>query len=139
MDKIDNAIKEIAEGIGHYGNIPIERNKIRKHITWIGINGYTSSVGQWIREITKKIDEGIEPVKAYKWYTVINISPAQNMWYFGIRMEDDVTYICGGTTDFSGEGNFGRMIADRFITKFFSKDEIQIDTADALLSLIAEA
>jgi len=150
MENLNTKIVEIVEKKSHYGRVPITKKKMSNKVIWIGINGYTASVGQWIRVVTDKINEGLNPKHGYRWYTVTNIDKTQilskiyrlqNMWYFGIELESDmdsVIYVCGGTTDFSGEGGRGRELADYFLKKFIPENLIIERNADYLISLLTE-
>jgi len=108
---------------------------------WIGINGYTASIGQWIREVADKIDNEQKVYRGFRWYTTINIHDKQTdaMWYFGIELGTDehkIIYACGGCTDFSGEGERGRQIANHFLQKLVPEQMIIERNSDYLISLL---
>lgn len=136
-------IKEILEGRGHYGQVKIKQRKISSEITWIGSHGVTNSVGQWICRIKQIIDKGMPPVQGFKWFchTDLDSSKKQNrMWYFGVQFQDGVghyhIYVCGGCTDFSGEGGRGYKIADEFLKMILSESDVLTRCADHMISYL---
>jgi len=141
-DRFRDEILEIIQGKTHYGTVPIEKKKINQNVIWIGTNGYTASVGQWIRQVAEQIDKGFAPKQGFRWYTVFKVfadMSTQNMWYYGITLEnesDSVTYICGGCTDFSGEGGRGHKLAEYFLNSLLAENFIVEQNADHLISML---
>lgn len=148
--RLNDMILNIIEKRGHYGTVKITKKKMSNKVIWIGTNGYTASVGQWIRVVTDKVEDGLNPTYGYRWFTVVNIDKTQVlnkdyipqcMWYFGIELESDtdsVIYVCGGTTDFSGEGGRGRKLANHFLTRYIPENMIIERNADYLITLLTE-
>lgn len=63
------------------------------------------------------IDQGCKVKETFHWKTVVTIHPSgamDNLHYFGVKI-DDMLYICGGCTDFSGEGGHGRKLAEYYL------------------------
>lgn len=136
-------ILDILDGNCHYGRVKITKRKISKNITWIGQNGYTASVGQWIRTINKLVSEKkLLPRQGFRWYCKVDENGRQekqedHMWYFGIEFpkgDEHHIYVCGGTTDFSGEGGRGKELAETFLRLIVPENRILTRCADYLIS-----
>jgi hypothetical protein len=133
--KLEMELEAIFDKQNHYGTCPIIIKKVNDDVTWVGTNGYTDSIGQWIRKTRELLDEGLYVYEALAVYT--NIGKNQKMWYFGLQIGDcdnKTYYFCGGATDFSGEGNFGRLLAEYYISKITGN--IHIQNSDFLISLL---
>ena len=138
-DRYKSEIVAIISGRTHYGQVPIEEKRVTKNLRWIGENGYTASVGQWIRQIRRLIDNGKKVTRGFRWYTIVDVlkdGTKQCMWYFGIEIDREIIYVCGGCTDFSGEGGRGRKLADCFLTCLLAENFIIERNADYLISLL---
>lgn len=140
---IQREIKDILEGKTQYGTVPIETRTISKHVRWIGINGYTNSIGQWIRKI-EEMRKKFPITCKYRFYLPIDCDVKRhkmqrNMWYYGVRFElpagDWRDYVCGGATDFSGEGGHGKQLADEYL-KQISGQEALVLNADYLITML---
>ena len=137
-------INNILTGHCFYGTCPIEEKLVKSDVLWIGVDGHTSSIGQWIRFIWDLIYPGnLDPhavVQGFKWYTYVNANnPKQRQWRFGIKLThrgNEQLIVCGGATDYSGEGEHGKLLADAFMDLVCSCP-ISILNSDHLKSLLA--
>ena len=139
MNRAEEQIKQILEKRSHYGTVKIKKRKISKDITWVGANGYTASVGQWIRTIDNLLKKGHRPLRAFRWFCHVNDDgePKQRMWYYGVAFPKEDwyhIYACGGTTDYSGEGGRGKEIAETYLRQILPKNLILTRCADYLIS-----
>ena len=135
-EKIINEITEITNKRTSYGTSKIELHWIRPTIVWVGTNGHTNSVGQWIRITKNLINQGINPTKGYKWNAVVSVcedGTTDSLWYYGVKI-DQILYICGGMTDFSGEGNHGRQLAENYLKGITNENLITESNSDGLIN-----
>ncbi|MBS3748199.1 MAG: hypothetical protein KGY67_00685 [Candidatus Thermoplasmatota archaeon] len=128
-------VDRIIEEQTHYGTVPIEQRVINDNVIWIGTNGYSDSIGQWIRIVHQCLSNGDFIYTGFKWQLPVGCN--QTLWYFGVqlgRQDDKTFYCCGGATDFSGEGNHARELANSFLERITGN--IYINHADFLISLL---
>lgn len=115
---LDIEVKEILNGQSFYGLCEIREREVSPGVVWVGSNGVTSSVGQWMRVVMRELKkEPGAPLRwLHRWFCDTSLNPVvpKRMWYFGVQIGDTV-YACGGCTDFSGEGHHGKELADRFL------------------------
>ena len=140
-------IQDILEGKGHYGTVEITSKEVGPEVVWVGENGLTASVGMWMRLVRRLIGDGWIPIQGFRWFCVNDIDDtSQRQWYYGIRFkkhfenesEDTIrTYVCGGCTNYSGEGGRGKQIADAFIEKTMGP-RVSTRNLDYLLSMIVQ-
>ena len=136
-------IKDILEGRGSYGTAEILIREIGPEVIWIGENGQTASIGMWMRRIKQLLEQsGWKPLQGFRWFCVVNEDNVkQKLWYYGIQFEineeRNVCYVCGGATDYSGEGGHGKKIADMFIKKIMGPQVITRNV-DYLLSMMVQ-
>lgn len=137
--KLQQEIKDIIDGIGHYGHVGIEQKQITHHVIWIGTNGYTASIGQWIRVVEKA--RKIWPITAtYRWFCHTDEEPKHkdSMWYYGVRFERPLGFLdvlCGGATDFSGEGGHGKQLAEEYLSMISNREPLTLN-ADYLITML---
>jgi len=133
-------VNNILSGKSYYGQCEIEKNKINTNFYWIGVNGHTASIGQWMREVWHLIKNGCAVVQGYKWYTSVNMGRSdQKQWYFGFKLThdgDEVIVACGGATDYSGEGGRGKLLAEKFMETICPEHLIKILDANHLISIL---
>lgn len=142
-DLLDIEIREILAGQSFYGKCEIREREVAPGVVWVGSNGVTSSVGQWIRVVMRELKK--EPGAPLRWLhrwfceegnlAVFQGGPLKYMWYFGAQIGDTV-YACGGCTDFSGEGHHGKQLADHFLEMLGLWPST--NSADHLISLLTD-
>lgn len=145
-ERISKEVKDIIEGKGHYGTVKIDTQYLKKHFIWIGSNGLSSSVGQWIRVIEKTIlhEHNYQILRGYRWFCDTNLSGIkQQMWYFGIEVDNPMEHckqfiVCGGCTDFSGEGNRARELADFYLKSIVPESLIITCSLEHMLDRILD-
>lgn len=128
-------VNAIIEERTHYGTVHIKERIINDDVVWIGTNGFSSSIGQWIRIVHQLLSNGDFIYAGHKWFIPVGCN--QNMVYFGVEVgkpDDTMFYVCGGVTDFSGEGNNARELADFFLERITGN--IYMNNADSLISLL---
>lgn len=112
---LDREISEILDGRTFFGKCEIKEKGVAPGVVWIGSNGVTSSVGQWMRVMMRELTTPGAALKGlYRWFAATNPDGSHKMWYFGAQIGDTV-YCCGGATDLSGEGDHGKELGDRFL------------------------
>lgn len=131
---LDQEIEEILQGRSFYGSCEIKEKEVSPGVVWVGSNGVTSSVGQWVRVVKRELQRS-SLRWLYRWFCATNPGGSQNMWYFGADV-GDTFYCCGGCTDFSGEGGHGKELGDRFLEMIGFP--ITTNPADHLISLLIE-
>jgi hypothetical protein len=141
-DLMEDVTKILSGKYPVYGTIEIELIPISDTVLWIGMDGYTSSIGQWIRKVQELRREGYYIIGFEQWK--IPMGDNQNHIYFGAEMlkEGDQTQqihhiICGGATDYSGEGSHGKALAETYI-HLTGIQELNERTGDDLIRLLTE-
>lgn len=134
---LDIEIREILNGQSFYGFCEIKEREVSPGVVWVGSNGVTASVGQWMRVVMRELKkEPGAPLRwLHRWFCPSGSDLSQRMWYFGAQIGDTV-YCCGGCTDFSGEGGHGKQLADRFLDMLGLWPST--NSADHLISLLTE-
>jgi len=107
-------VKAILRGEHHYARKDLPEKKIGK-VVWIGYPGLTASIGPWMRKITKELDrlKG-QFIRLEAWRYFVEVGEAKRNWYFGVLLEEK-EYLCGGCTDYSGEGGHGKKLSETFL------------------------
>lgn len=138
-----NEINDIIKGKHNYLNSKTEIKTVG-NVLIIGDLGYTSSIGQWIHIVNKLLPVSqIDEVRI--WESINSIEKKQKNIYYGIHVKEcnDVCYknrwvICGGATDYSGEGSHGRKLAEEFMHLCSLDKEVFVQPVDDLLRLFGE-
>ncbi len=133
-------INDIIKGRHGYTN---NGTKIKRvgNVTVVGDFGYTKSIGQWMFLVNKLLPVS-EINEARIWESVVDIEKEHKCLYYGIRVNDcnDKRYcntwiVCGGATDFSGEGGHGKELAEDFLHICSLDRMVFIQPVDDLLVL----
>lgn len=133
---LDMEIREILGGVSFYGSCEIREREVSPGVVWVGSNGVTSSVGEWMRVVMRELKKPGGPLKRlYRWFCGTNLDGSQRMWFYGAQIGDTV-YACGGCTDFSGEGGHGKELGDRFLDGLGFP--VTTNPADHLIGLLTE-
>lgn len=144
-DQLEQEVEAILAGRGHYGTYaggPTPMGQFAgEGITWIGSPGITASVGAFIRGVRDRLAAGaicVIPALRYSseegegqhtfFYRVDLLGPA---W----REEG---LIVGGCTDYSGEGQHGKELAEHYLTHVLGLP-LATRPASYLIELLVEA
>jgi len=122
--KLMRDVNNILAGNNFLGCCDIDRYNINSFVVWIGENGQSKSVTEWMRTIWALClhHENSHPwaiMDGFKWFSCPDFNKPNNKnWFFGFKITRDGKerlVVCGGANNYSGEGGKAKQIGEKFM------------------------